>query len=161
MWTSLYHSSGPSLFMVLSRPDAVSGWRALMGPTDPSKAKENQPDRFGLLLTRPLYMCVLAVWEHCLVLIWPRMLYMAVLIVSRQKMPLRWYLVMWNWMLCCQNHHQQVDYNSYHCNNWLYEIIADDSKPANDGDNPGTTTGKCVWDTHAHDTQHTHVMKYS
>lgn len=39
--------SGPSMFMVLSRPDAVSGWRALMGPTDPEKAKEEQPDRFG------------------------------------------------------------------------------------------------------------------
>lgn len=40
-------SSGPSLFMVLSRPEAVTGWRALMGPTDPDEAKEAQPDRFG------------------------------------------------------------------------------------------------------------------
>lgn len=39
-------SSGPSLFMVLSRPDAVAGWRAMMGPTDPEKAKQEQPDRF-------------------------------------------------------------------------------------------------------------------
>ena len=32
--------------MVLSRPDAVAGWRAMMGPTDPEKAKQEQPDRF-------------------------------------------------------------------------------------------------------------------
>ena len=48
--TSLYVFSGPSLFMVLSRPDAVTGWRALMGPTDPEKAKEEQPEWFGHLL---------------------------------------------------------------------------------------------------------------
>ena len=57
MHMSLYLSSGPSLFMVLSRPDALSGWRALMGPTDPGKAKEEQPDRFGRLLTHSLYVC--------------------------------------------------------------------------------------------------------
>jgi len=43
--------SGPSLFMVLSRPDAVSGWRALMGPTDPEEAKQQQPEWFDHLLT--------------------------------------------------------------------------------------------------------------
>ena len=37
-------SSGPSLFMVLSREDAVFGWRSLMGPTDPTKAKEENPN---------------------------------------------------------------------------------------------------------------------
>lgn len=37
-------SSGPSLFMVLSREDAVLGWRSLMGPTDPTKAKEENPN---------------------------------------------------------------------------------------------------------------------
>lgn len=36
--------SGPSLFMVLSREDAVSGWRALMGPPDPDEAKKENPN---------------------------------------------------------------------------------------------------------------------
>ena len=36
--------SGNTLFMVLSREDAVEGWRSLMGPTDPSEAKETAPD---------------------------------------------------------------------------------------------------------------------
>lgn len=31
------------MFMVLSRPDAVMGWRALMGPTNPEEAKDQQP----------------------------------------------------------------------------------------------------------------------
>lgn len=48
--------SGPSLFMVLSRPDAVTGWRALMGPTDPEKAKDEEPDRFGHFIT--LFICI-------------------------------------------------------------------------------------------------------
>lgn len=33
-------SSGPSVFMVLTREDAISGWRALMGPVDPELAKQ-------------------------------------------------------------------------------------------------------------------------
>lgn len=41
---SLYCCSGPTLFMVLSREDAVDGWRSLIGPTDPEKAKEDAPD---------------------------------------------------------------------------------------------------------------------
>ncbi len=36
--------SGPSLFMVLSREDAVLGWRALMGPMNPEEAKDQQPN---------------------------------------------------------------------------------------------------------------------
>ena len=52
----LYNSSGPSLFMVLSRPDAVSGWRALMGPTDPDKAKEEQPDWWDHFIN--FFVCV-------------------------------------------------------------------------------------------------------
>lgn len=36
-------ASGPTLFMVLTREDAVSGWRALMGPTDPQQALEVNP----------------------------------------------------------------------------------------------------------------------
>lgn len=30
--------------MVLSREDAVQGWRQVIGPTDPEKAKEENPD---------------------------------------------------------------------------------------------------------------------
>ena len=30
--------------MVLSREDAVSGWRALMGPLDPEEAKKENPN---------------------------------------------------------------------------------------------------------------------
>ncbi|XP_052812769.1 thioredoxin domain-containing protein 6-like isoform X13 [Mya arenaria] len=37
-------SSGPTLFMVLSREGAVEGWRSLIGPTDPLQAKEVDPD---------------------------------------------------------------------------------------------------------------------
>ena len=40
-----YSFSGPSLFMVLTREDAVIGWRALMGPKDPEQAKQENPDR--------------------------------------------------------------------------------------------------------------------
>jgi len=36
--------SGPTMFMVLSREDAVDGWRQVIGPTDPEKAKEEAPD---------------------------------------------------------------------------------------------------------------------
>ena len=36
--------SGPTLFMVLTREDAVTGWKALMGPTDPLQALEVAPD---------------------------------------------------------------------------------------------------------------------
>ena len=38
-------TSGETLFMVLEREDAVDGWRHLIGPTDPSTAKEEEPDR--------------------------------------------------------------------------------------------------------------------
>lgn len=32
--------------MVLSREDAVRGWRDMIGPTDPEKAKEENPDSY-------------------------------------------------------------------------------------------------------------------
>ncbi|XP_013400544.1 thioredoxin domain-containing protein 3 homolog isoform X4 [Lingula anatina] len=37
-------TSGPTLFMVLSKENAVEGWRGIIGPTDPAKAKEEAPD---------------------------------------------------------------------------------------------------------------------
>ncbi|KER21339.1 hypothetical protein T265_10312 [Opisthorchis viverrini] len=36
-------TSGRTLFMVLTREDAIAGWRKLMGPTDPDKAAEEAP----------------------------------------------------------------------------------------------------------------------
>ena len=40
----MVYFSGPTQLLVLSREDAVSGWRALMGPTDPEEAKEHAPN---------------------------------------------------------------------------------------------------------------------
>ncbi|KAF8567676.1 hypothetical protein P879_07582, partial [Paragonimus westermani] len=37
-------TSGRTLFMVLTRQDAVAGWRKLMGPTDPDRAADEHPD---------------------------------------------------------------------------------------------------------------------
>ena len=45
----LSFASGPTLFMLLSREDAVDGWRSLMGPTDPTSAKEAAPETYVLL----------------------------------------------------------------------------------------------------------------
>ncbi|XP_062219367.1 probable nucleoside diphosphate kinase 5 isoform X1 [Phragmites australis] len=39
-----YMTSGPVLVMVLERPDAISQWRALIGPTDARKAKSYHPN---------------------------------------------------------------------------------------------------------------------
>ena len=39
---SLY--SGPSLLLVLSRYEAIQGWRGMMGAVDPAEAKEADPN---------------------------------------------------------------------------------------------------------------------
>lgn len=39
-----YMTSGPVLAMVLERPDAISHWRTLIGPTDARKAKTSHPN---------------------------------------------------------------------------------------------------------------------
>lgn len=41
-----FMTSGPTMFMVLSREDAVSGMRDMMGPPDPEEAKKVAPDRY-------------------------------------------------------------------------------------------------------------------
>ncbi|KAG2488311.1 hypothetical protein HYH03_013161 [Edaphochlamys debaryana] len=38
-----YMTSGPVWALVLAKPDAIKGWRALMGPTNVLKAREEQP----------------------------------------------------------------------------------------------------------------------
>ncbi|XP_072181200.1 thioredoxin domain-containing protein 3 homolog isoform X3 [Diadema setosum] len=47
-------SSGLSMVMVLSREDAVDGWRTLMGPTDPEKAREEAPESLRALLGKDI-----------------------------------------------------------------------------------------------------------
>jgi nucleoside diphosphate kinase len=41
--------------MVLERPDAISKWRALIGPTDARKAKTSHPNRLRAMLFLFLY----------------------------------------------------------------------------------------------------------
>jgi nucleoside diphosphate kinase len=38
------------MFLVLSKEDAIGGWRELMGPTDPTEAKEAAPDTYVLYI---------------------------------------------------------------------------------------------------------------
>ena len=40
-----FMTSGPCVALVLARHDAIKGWRALMGPTNTLKAREEAPDR--------------------------------------------------------------------------------------------------------------------
>jgi hypothetical protein len=39
-------ASGQSTVLLLEREDAVTGWRALMGPTDPEEAREQAPGSY-------------------------------------------------------------------------------------------------------------------
>lgn len=40
-----FMTSGPTMFMVLSREDAIDGMRDIVGPADPEEAKKVAPDR--------------------------------------------------------------------------------------------------------------------
>ena len=85
------------------------GGGRLWDPLILKKLKRN--DQNGLVIycfVSYLWVRHVIVWGHCLVLTWPRMLYMAALIHWGQRMPLKWYLVTYNWTLYCQNHHQLV-----------------------------------------------------
>ena len=44
-------TSGPTMFMVLSREDAIDGMRDMMGPADPEEAKKVAPERSGYILS--------------------------------------------------------------------------------------------------------------
>lgn len=50
-----FMTSGPVWALVLSKPDAIKGWRALMGPTNVFKAREEAPRRCVILLQ--LHLC--------------------------------------------------------------------------------------------------------
>lgn len=41
-----YRISGPSLFMILEKEEAISGWRKMIGYNDPEIAKENDPNSY-------------------------------------------------------------------------------------------------------------------
>ena len=54
-WSVLIFS-GPTLFMVLSKEDAVENWRGVIGPTDPTQAKEQAPNRYAHVVHRHILM---------------------------------------------------------------------------------------------------------
>jgi len=45
-----FMTSGPTMFMVLSREDAVQGIRDMIGPTDPEEAKQSAPESIRAVL---------------------------------------------------------------------------------------------------------------
>ena len=45
--------SGKTLFMILTKADAVQGWRGMLGPPDPEQAKEKAPDSYVPPIPRP------------------------------------------------------------------------------------------------------------
>lgn len=45
-----FMTSGPTMFMVLSREDAISGMRDIAGPADPEEAKKSAPESIRALL---------------------------------------------------------------------------------------------------------------
>lgn len=53
---NLLFPSGPVLLMILEKENAVADWRALIGPTNASKAKVTHPHRSQFLLVSYLYI---------------------------------------------------------------------------------------------------------
>ena len=49
-----YMISGPCVVMMLERSNAIKQWRSLMGPTDPSKAKQSHPDSIRALFGKSI-----------------------------------------------------------------------------------------------------------
>lgn len=45
-----FMTSGPTMFMILSREDAVQGVREMIGPTDPEEAKQSAPESIRAVL---------------------------------------------------------------------------------------------------------------
>ncbi|XP_075096790.1 putative nucleoside diphosphate kinase 5 isoform X3 [Nicotiana tabacum] len=58
-----YMASGPVLIMVLEKGNAIADWRALIGPTDPLKAKVTHP--YSELQRRPLLLQRLLLQISC------------------------------------------------------------------------------------------------
>ena len=50
LYKSICTFSGQCTVLLLEREDAVTGWRALMGPTDPDEAREKAPDSYVMNL---------------------------------------------------------------------------------------------------------------
>lgn len=55
--------SGPVCIMVLEKQNAIADWRAMIGPTDATKAKATHPNRYYKFLSSSLYILCLLKFE--------------------------------------------------------------------------------------------------